>query len=106
MPIPGFDSVGDVVAFNNAKAFGDAGAHLAVQAAQQFGAHNNRMNSLSESIHGQIANRMATPDPSEAISIQKMLTGRDSQGIAESIALAQQLVKASQTTPPVTHGVS
>ncbi len=60
------------------------------------------MNSLAESVHGQMANRMATPDPSEAISVQKMLTGRDSQGIAETIALAQQLVKTAQTTPPVT----
>ena len=102
MPIPNFDSVGDVVAFNNAKAFGDAGAHLALQASQQFGAHNSRMNQLAESVHGQMANRMATPDPAEAISVQKMLTGRDGQGIAETIALAQQLVKTAQTTPPET----
>ncbi|MGB5288801.1 MAG: hypothetical protein WBN42_09955 [Ignavibacteriaceae bacterium] len=102
MPIPNFDSVGDAVTFNNAKAFGDAGAHLAVQAAQQFGAHNSRMNTLSESTQAMWANRMASADPVEAISVQKLMSGRDSQGIAETIALAQVLTKQAQTTPPVT----
>lgn len=104
MPIPVFESVGDAVAFTNCKSFGDAGAHLAIQAAQQFAAHNNRMNLMAESAIGQITNRMATPDPVEAISVQKLMTGRDSAGITEAIALAQVLVKAAQTTPPVTSG--
>lgn len=102
MAIPQFESVGDVVAFNNAKSFGDAGAHLALQASQQFGAHNSRMNTLGESIQAGWANRMQSPDPVEAISVQKLMTGRDSHGIAEAVALAQILTKQAQTTPPVT----
>ncbi len=103
MAVPNFESVGDAVTFTNAKAYGDAGANLAIQGAQQYNAHNSRINLLSESIAAQWANRMATPDPVEAISTQKLLTGRDSMGIAEAIALAQQLVKTAQTTPPPTH---
>ncbi len=102
MAIPVFESVGDAVAFTNAKSFGDAGAHLAIQAAQQYGAHNNRMNLLAESVMGQMMNRLGTPDPVEAISTQKLMSGRDSAGIVEAITLAQQLVKTAQTTPPVT----
>ena len=100
--VPNFDSVGDGVTFTNAKAFGDAGAHLALQAAQQFASHNSRMNIMAESVYGAIADKMASADPVEAISVQKLLSGRDSQGIAESLALAQVLTKAAQTTPPVT----
>ena len=102
MAIPTFESVGDVVAFNNAKAFGDAGAHLALQASQQFGAHNSRINLLGESVQAGWANRMQSPDPVEAVATQKMLTGRESMGISEAIALAQTLTKTAQTTPPVT----
>ncbi|MGB5288802.1 MAG: hypothetical protein WBN42_09960 [Ignavibacteriaceae bacterium] len=100
--IPSFESVGDGVTFTNAKAFGDAGAHLALQAAQQFATHNSRMNMLAESVFGSIANKMASADPVEAISVQKLMTGRDSAGIAESLALAQILTKQAQSTPPVT----
>lgn len=102
MSIPNFESVGDATSFVNAKAFGDAGAHLALQAAQQYAAHNSHMNMMSESVFGAIANRLASPDPVEAISIEKLLSGRDSSGIAEAIALAQILTKQAQTTPPQT----
>lgn len=104
MPVPNFDSVGDAVTFNNAKAFGDAGAHLALQAAQQFGAHNSRTNLLGESVQAGWANRMQSPDPIEAVATNKMMTGRESMGISEALALAQTLTKTAQTTPPVTSG--
>ena len=102
MHIPTFESCGDAVSFVNAKAFGDAGAHMALQAAQQYGATNSRTNLMAESALAQAINKMLSPDPVEAISTQKLLTGRDSSGIVEALALAQILTKAAQTTPPVT----
>lgn len=104
MPIPSFDSIGDAATFLNTKVFTDAMNNAVVQGTQQYNAHGSRMNLLSESIQGGWANRIMTPDPVEAISTQKMLTGRDSMGIAEAIGLAQVLTKQAQTTPPVTSG--
>lgn len=105
MAIPDFTSIADAVASTNAKAFGDAGANLALQGAQQFNAHNARLNLLAESVAGGWANRLLTPDPVEAISTVKLMTGRESLGIGEAIALVQQIMKGAQTTPPVTHGL-
>lgn len=102
MAIPNYDSVGDATSAVNAKAFGDAGAHTALQAAQQLAAHNSRMNMMAESVYAQAANKMLAPDPVEAISVVKLLTGRESSGISEALSLAQTLVKTAQTTPPVT----
>jgi hypothetical protein len=102
MAIPDFTSSADAVVFNNTKMFGDAGANLALQGAQQYNAHGARVNFLSESNIAQWANRMATPDPVEAISTQKLLTGSDAQQQAVSIALAQALAKMVGNVPPVT----
>ena len=102
MTIPPFASGPDAVAFTNCKSFGDAGAHLALQAAQNYGSHNNRINVMTESVAGGFANQMLTPDPVESIATVQMMTGRESQNIAEAIGLAQQLIKIAQTTPPPT----
>ncbi len=102
MPVPSFESIGDAVVFNNTKAFGDAGANLVVQGSQQYNSHNSRVNVLSESVQAMWATRMVKADPVEAVSVQKMMTGRDSMGISEAVALAQQLTKTAQTTPPPT----
>ena len=102
MGIPDFKSVGDQVAFTNAKAFGDSGAHLALQSAQTFAAHNNRVNLIAEQALAGFMLRMLQPDPVEVAVSQKIMTGRGSSSIAEALAIAQQLVKAVQTTPPKT----
>jgi len=102
MAIPNYESIGDATAAINTKSFCDAGSHLALQAAQNYGAHANRINVMSESVLGALTNQLVTPDPVEAISTVKMMTSRESMGIAEAIALAQQLVKGAQTTPPPT----
>ena len=102
MPIPDFSSIGDAVAYTNTKAFGDAGANLAISGAQAHNSNADAMATLRVSISGTWANLMASPDPVEAAATTKMLTGRESQGIGESLALAQILAKAAQTTPPVT----
>lgn len=104
MALPDFESIGDAVAFVNVKTFSDAMNNAVIQGSQNLNAHMSRQNLLSESIQGGWANRIMTPDPSEAISTQKMLTGRDSMGIAEAVGLAQQLMKGAQTTPPITSG--
>lgn len=104
MALPDFTSIGDAIAFNNVKAFGDAGANLAIQGSQQFNSHNSRISLLAESVQGAWAARLVKADPVEAISTQKMLSGRDSIGVGEAIALTQQTMKGAQTTPPVTSG--
>lgn len=105
MAIPNFESVGDAVAATNAKMLVDGACNAVLQGAQNLNAHMSRQNLLSESVMGGWAERLITPDPSEAISTQKLLTGRDSMPIAEAIALAQIIIKGAQTTPPPTHGL-
>lgn len=102
MPIPNFDSVGDATAFLNVKVMTDSACNAVIQGMQQYNAHGARMNLLSESVIAGWSNRIMTPDPAEAVSTQKLLTGRDSMSITEAISLAQQLTKIAQTTPPVT----
>jgi hypothetical protein len=102
MPLPDFSSIADAVVFNNTKMFGDAGANLPLQNSQQLNAHGARINFLSESVQAMWANVLATPDPSEAISTQKMLTGTDAQQQAVAMALIQALAKMAGNVPPVT----
>lgn len=102
MAIPDFTSVGDAVAFNNTKAFGDAGANLAIQGAQSHNSNNDALATLRLSISGAWANLMSSSDPSEAASTRAMLTGRESMGISEALTIAQVAAKTAQTTPPVT----
>lgn len=103
MPIPAFDSVPDAVSNSNFKVYGDSSAAVALLQSQNAAAHAHRVNTMAE---GQLAawgNRMVSTDIVEAVSAEKMLTGRESQGIAEAVAIAQQLMKGAQTTPPPTH---
>ena len=101
MPIPGPESMNDVIATTNIKMFGDAGSMLPLTSSQNATAHQNRMNVLAESIHAMHANKMASTDPVEAASIQKVLTGHDGQQGVISAAFAQIAAKLGQSTPPV-----
>lgn len=103
MAIPAFDSVPDAVANSNFKVYGDSSSAIALLQSQNAAAHANRVNTMAEGTLAAWANRMVSPDIIEAVSAQKLLSGRESQGIAEAIALAQVLMKGAQTTPPPTH---
>lgn len=102
MPIPAFDTVPDAQVNLNFKMYTDASAGVPLLMSQNAGGHANRISVLAETITAAWANRMVKVDVNEAVAAQKMLSGRESQGIAESLALAQVLTKGAQTTPPVT----
>ena len=102
MAIPAFDSIPDAQANLNFKMFTDAAAAVPLLMSQNAAAHANRTGVIAESLVAAWGNRLVKVDIVEAVSAQKMLSGRESQGIAESIALAQVLTKGAQTTPPVT----
>ncbi len=104
MPIPAFDTIPDAVVNTNFKLYGDASAAVALLMSQNSASHANRVGVIGENLVAAWGNRLVKVDINEAVSAQKMLTGRDSQGIAESVALAQQLMKGAQTTPPPTAG--
>lgn len=104
MPIPAFDTIPDAVANTNFKVYGDASAGVALLMSQNAASHSNRVGVLAENTIAAWANRLVKTDIVEAVSSTKMLTGRESQGIAEAVALAQQLMKGAQTTPPNTSG--
>jgi len=102
MAIPAFDSIPDAQANLNFKMFTDSAAAVPLLMSQNAAAHANRVGVIAESLVGAWGNRLVKVDIVEAVSAQKMLTGRESHGIAEAIALAQQLMKGAQTTPPPT----
>ena len=102
MAIPDFSSVGDAQAAVNVKAFGDAAANLALASAQAHNSNLDSMATLRLSIAAKWANLLAVPDPVEVAASQKIMSGRESNSIAEALALAQILAKLGQTTPPVT----
>lgn len=102
MAIPDFSSVADSAAFNSAVAWGNAGANLALQAAQTHNNHNNAMATMRLSLAGVWAMKLAGLHPSAARSAQTILTGRDSHGVMESIAMAQIAAKVGRTVPPIT----
>lgn len=83
----------------NIKMFSDAGAAIALQAANQIASHNSRMNQLGESVHAMWAERMASSDPIEAASIKQVLTGHAGGDNVLVGALAQILAKLATTTP-------
>jgi len=105
MPIPAFDSIPDVQGNLNFKMYTDAAAAVPLLMSQNAASHSNRTSVLAESLTAAWGNRLNKVDIVEAVSAQKMLTGRESHGIAEAVALAQILTKGAQTTPPVTTGI-
>jgi len=102
MPIPAFESVPDAQGNLNFKMYSDAACAVPLLQSQNAAAHANRVNVMAEGLLAAWGNRLVTPDVVEAVSAQKLLTGRDSMGIAEAISLAQILTKGAQTTPPPT----
>ena len=104
MPIADFGSVGDFAAFNNTKALTDAGSDLLLEGARNHQAHNNRMHQMAETAQFAWNNHMISVDPVEAAAGVKMMTGRESQGVGESIALVGMLAKIFERTPPAGSG--
>lgn len=102
MAIPAFDTLPDAQGNLNFKMFTDAAAAVPLLMSQNAAAHANRVSVLAEQLVSAWGNRLVKADVAEAVSTVKMLTGRESGGIAEAIALAQQLMKGAQTTPPAT----
>jgi hypothetical protein len=96
----------DVVANNNLKNIGEAGAFYAMLAMGDAVAHQRRTHVLSESILAAAVKGISEIDPLEAVSALKTLSGNDlAQNLAalgSAIAQIQQLVKGAQTTPPPT----
>lgn len=102
MAIPAFDTLPDAQGNLNFKMFTDAAAAVPLLMSQNAAAHANRVSVLAENLVSAWGNRLVKTDVAEAVATVKMLTGREANSIAEAIALAQQLMKGAQTTPPVT----
>lgn len=77
----------EAVAFTNIKAVGEGAAFYSNLAMSNAVSHQQGMNQLQSAIVGKIAESIIATQPSEA--------GAD-------VAALMQLVKAAQTTPPVT----
>ncbi len=78
---------------------------LAERVAVNAASHDHRLQLLAESSLGQILNRMNSLDPTEAAAIGRVHrtpSGDTAKDVAAAIALAQQLMKGAQTTPPET----
>ena len=68
-------------------------------------ANTQAMNNVRLSSVGQITNRMNSVDPLEASAVSRVHrtpSGDSGTDAATIVALAQQLMKGAQTTPPVT----
>lgn len=102
MAIPAFDSIPDAQGNLNFKMHSDAACTVPLLQSQNAAAHANRVNTLAEGTLAAWSDRLVSVDVVEAVASTKMLTGRDSMSIAETIALVQQLMKGAQTTPPPT----
>lgn len=78
---------------------------LAERVAVNAASHDHRLQLLAESSLGQILNRMNSLDPTEAAAVARVHrtpSGDTANDVAMAVALAQQLMKGAQTTPPVT----
>jgi len=102
MAIPAFDSIPDAQGNLNFKMYGDAACAVPLLQSENAAAHANRVNITAEGLMSAWGDRLVSVDIVESVAAQKMLSGRESMGIAEAIALAQQLMKGAQTTPPKT----
>ena len=79
---------------------------LAERVAVNAVSHDHRLQLLSEASLGQILNRMNSLDPLEASAasrVHRTPSGDAGTDAATIVALAQQLMKGAQTTPPVSH---
>ena len=104
MPIPAPQSMADSIADINMKTFGDAAANIALSGAQSHNSHLARLNIISENHLQAWGNRMVSVDVNEAVASKELLTGDKKVDTGAAIALAQQMMKGAQTTPPVTSG--
>src|SRR4030067_452089 len=106
MPIPVVGSVPDAQGNLNFKLSSDAAAAVPLLQSQDAAGHANRVNIAAEGLLAAWGSRLVSVDVVEAVASQKLLSGRESMGIGEAIALTQQIMKGAQTTPPVTGKVT
>jgi hypothetical protein len=102
MPIPAFESVPDAQGNLNFKMYTDAAVAVPLLQSENAAAHANRVNVMAEGLLAAWGDRLVSVDIVESVAAQKLLTGRDSMGISEAVAMAQMFMKGAQTTPPVT----
>lgn len=115
----GLGQISDSVVADNLKTIAGASAFYSTLAMGNAVSHQKRTDILAEALLGRAARSIVEEDPTEAASVQKILTGNDiaqqmqalsasvsnSLGqLAAAIASIQQNVKAAQTTPPNTAG--
>jgi hypothetical protein len=96
------DSVSNV----NTKNLGDAAAFAMGLAYNDAVAHQRAMNSIREASVGAVVKSLVEVDPTESVSVNKVLTGNDLAGtlsqLVAALGVGQQLSKVAQTTPPPT----
>ena len=95
----------DSVASSNLKTLGDAGAQYASLAVGNAVSHQNRLNVLAETSVATAIKRLQEVDVEEAVSISKVMSSNVQDELTQLgavIGQLQQIIKASQTTPPVT----
>lgn len=99
--IPNPESMGDLAAQLNQKTFAAADSMLPLASAQNQISTSKRLDIIAENAVASWANRMVTPDPIEAVSVQKMMTGHDGIDAALVAAIAQAVGRnANNTNPP------
>ena len=96
------DSVSNV----NTKNLGDAAAFAMGLAYNDAVAHQRAMNSIREASVGAVVKSLVEVDPTESVSVNKVLTGNDLAGalaqLLATLGIGQQMGKVAQTTPPAT----
>lgn len=104
MPIS--EEVREAVASTNFKSLGEGPSFYANLAMGDSVAHQRGVNTIRESALGSIVKSLTESDPTEAVSVLKMLSGNDQaqqlQSLLAAIASGQQVVKTAQSTPPET----
>jgi hypothetical protein len=105
MPIPGFDTIPDAQVNMNFKVFTDASAAVALLSSQNQVSHSKRVDVLAEQLTAAAGNRLHSVDIVEARAAKTLLTGNEKADLVGILAMAQQMAKTAQTTPPVTTGL-
>jgi hypothetical protein len=100
------EGAAETVEFANVKTVGEMLSFAAGTAALNLTKHQANCDQITQMYLGNLANKMTSVDPTEAISNLKQLSGNDvAQQIAAlsaAVASMQGSLKGAQTTPPVT----
>ena len=97
--MPASEDLIDSVANANNKVEAGHPAWLTNMAAQQYVAHNGRLNILAETLLAQNAKRLIEVDPLESAAVAKAMVGSEIPGLVANITGA---LKGSGNIPPVT----